>query len=363
LTSLLFFTVNRSIAQSADSVEISLLTCTAGSEGFSSWGHSALRVRNLVTYSDVVYNFGLFDFETPGFYRKFLKGTLDYMLGSHNTVAFVDLYVRENRQVTEQILNLPTAEKERILKRLEYLDTPRNRFYKYQFLSDNCTTQLRDLLPDESLKTARKTKTEYTYRYLINRELSGKYWLRFGINLILGSSLDRPVSEYESMFLPDILQNKLDHLAYNGSGIVKETKIYNEIKPEESSIMSLIYSPFVLFSLIFLLIVVLRKKFLDYTLLALAGTAGLVLIFLEIYSGHPELNSNFNLIWCNPLYLSLLFPFRKNPAIKRRLAMLLAILPVLATVLYLAGVQRYDPAVFPLISAQCFICARYFLKK
>ncbi len=48
--------------------QISLLTCAPGEELYSTFGHSAVRINDTLTGIDVVYNYGIFDFDTPNFY-------------------------------------------------------------------------------------------------------------------------------------------------------------------------------------------------------------------------------------------------------------------------------------------------------
>ena len=73
--------------------EISLLTCSSGQESYESWGHSAIRVIDYDNSTDITYNFGVFNFNTPNFYLKFIQGKLKYKLGIHSTNAFIDSYI------------------------------------------------------------------------------------------------------------------------------------------------------------------------------------------------------------------------------------------------------------------------------
>ena len=104
-----------------ESPVISLLTCSPGSELYSAWGHSALRVRYPELGADMVFNFGLFDFNTPNFYVKFVRGQLKYMLGIQDIRDFVASYEWEGRAIVEQKLNLTVEQKSEIIARLDYL--------------------------------------------------------------------------------------------------------------------------------------------------------------------------------------------------------------------------------------------------
>ena len=126
--------------------QISLLTVSPGEELYSTFGHSALRVYDSVSNSDIVYNYGTFNFDEPGFYTKFVRGKLIYYLSRDNFDNFIAENRQENRTTTEQILNLDCKEKNLLLLALYANMQEGNRGYKYDFLFDNCTTRLRGLI-------------------------------------------------------------------------------------------------------------------------------------------------------------------------------------------------------------------------
>src|SRR3989344_1461527 len=66
--------------QLSPSVEISLITASPGEELYSSFGHSAILIRDTTNKIFKMYNYGTFDFETPNFYWKFARGRLLYEL-------------------------------------------------------------------------------------------------------------------------------------------------------------------------------------------------------------------------------------------------------------------------------------------
>ena len=63
---------------------ISLITAEPGKELYTSFGHSAIRVYDPATGLDLVYNYGTFDFDAPGFYPNFLRGKLNYSLSVYD---------------------------------------------------------------------------------------------------------------------------------------------------------------------------------------------------------------------------------------------------------------------------------------
>ena len=132
--------------EQANDTTVYLLTCASGNETYSLWGHSALRVVIQATQSDKVYNWGVFDFGTPNFAWKFAKGRLDYMLGVYNYNVFIRDYFLEKRSVISQKVNLNQVEKLRLMLLLQENMKPENRNYRYDFLYDNCSTRIRDII-------------------------------------------------------------------------------------------------------------------------------------------------------------------------------------------------------------------------
>lgn len=332
---------------SAEMPRISLLTCTPGNELYSTFGHSALRVSYPDGKSDLVFNFGLFDFDTPNFYSKFMRGKLKYMLGIQHMNDFIAQYNWEGRGVAEQVLNLDSVQTINVLSRLEYLYRPENRYYLYSFLYKNCTSELRDIIFDaaEADREALGRGAGKTNRDLINEYIGG--WTKFGINIILGSTLDREVDVFQTMFLPDYLYNELTVASNGDVPLVSDHKVILE-KSESSRAARALLSPMLVFSLIALIIgyVLIRKRFLfiDLSFLTIIGLLGLFLSVIILITDHRELYSNFNLLWCNPLYLILaVTSLRKWRKASRVLGSISLMLLFALVVVWVTGVQYAEP--------------------
>ena len=89
----------------SDSAIVSLITCSPGEEIYAKFGHTAIRIIDKKNNFDVVYNYGIFSFDTDNFYYKFIKGETDYQLGIYDTRNFLPEYAQRNSMVVEQILN------------------------------------------------------------------------------------------------------------------------------------------------------------------------------------------------------------------------------------------------------------------
>jgi hypothetical protein len=141
--------VNYSLTYAQDSIQntklrFSLITCDAGDDLYTIWGHTAIRVTDSVQQTDIVYNFGSFDFSTPNFIAKFMRGDLNYFISSASYPNFLYEYQYFGRDVHEQELKLTPSEKVKWQQALQANMLPANKFYLYNFIRDNCTTRIKD---------------------------------------------------------------------------------------------------------------------------------------------------------------------------------------------------------------------------
>lgn len=332
---------------SSEQIEISLLTCSSGSESFTTWGHSALRIVDNKNKIDVVYNFGLFDFNTPNFYSKFIKGKLKYKLGVHSTTRFFKSYLSDNRQIIEQKLDLSDEDEIKIIQRLEYLYKPENRYYYYDFLRKNCTTELRDLIFENIETDFQNKNTNKTYRDQLNEFMINKPWLKLGINLIFGASVDKEVTAFQSMFLPDYLCSELSNVNVNGKELVYSQQIFNEVEDENRSYPFLL-NPILIFSVLLLIVLLIKSSKIQLPIFILTGLLGLLIISVWLITEHSELKGNFNILWCNPLYLMFLFPLKKNK-IKLYLSIALQIMILGIGIVWISNMQSFEIAFIPVV--------------
>ena len=146
LSILLSLNVHNICSQSGNDTLVYLLTCGTGTETYSIYGHSAIRVIYPEKNLDLVYNWGVFDFETPNFAWKFAKGRLDYMLSVESMQSFIQAYFYEKRYVQSQKLNLTNSEISKLISLINENLKPENIKYRYDFFYDDCSTRIRDLI-------------------------------------------------------------------------------------------------------------------------------------------------------------------------------------------------------------------------
>ncbi|MDO6439834.1 DUF4105 domain-containing protein [Cyclobacterium sp. 1_MG-2023] len=361
---LAFFTT---VPASAVTYKISLLTCDPGDELYSIFGHSAIRIVELESGQDLVFNYGTFDFNTPFFYIKFIRRTLDYQLSLTTTANFLREYNYFKRNVREQELNLSPEQSQAVVAFLQNNYQPENRKYRYDFFFDNCATRITDMLESvlgQSLKWNYPTETdEKTFRNLIDEYVYPLPWSDLGIDLALGAVIDREATEAEKAFLPDYLEASFGSATIIGDGperpLVSRTNTVYDF-PETSENKINLVNPYVIFWVFAILVGILtfigfKKKRLikgfDISLFTILGLLGVLLVFLWFFTAHSQTKNNWNLFWAFPghLYISYLLIKKPNKAILKKLLLVAMILADLALVVWLLGFQSFHPSILPLL--------------
>lgn len=315
----------------SDSLRVSLLTCGPGQEVYNLFGHSAIRVKNEATGVDYVFNYGIFSFNTPNFVLRFCLGQTDYQLGVQYYDDFVWNYQMQGRFVHEQVLNLTEQEKLQLVAALEENYLPENRIYRYNYFYDNCATRPRDMVEraingevryTEDMDTPQKA---LTYRGLVHEYTTKQPWSRFGIDLLLGSEADKPISRRASMFVPFYLEEyfhtaqKADLQGRNSGLIAEELEITAQDESDWASPTPL--TPMRVFLLLFILVAALtawgikqgRSLWgLDLLVFAIAGIAGCIIAFMVLFSEHPAVSPNYLLLLLHPLHLIFLYHIVKR---------------------------------------------------
>lgn len=309
------------VFSTAKAQEISLLTIAPGDLVYDTYGHSALRVNDPKRNVDLVYNYGLYDFNTPGFVMKFMRGKLLYQVGAHRYDDFLYNYNQDKRTIYEQKLNLNQEEKDALMKALRVNMLKENRSYKYDFFFDNCSTRLRDLF--EGVVTeldANGESKELTYRDLIKEHQYGMPWSDFGIDIIIGSKADAQSSLDAQMFLPlylkDILSNAKIKRGDEEVYLLSEPYEVISFPSEASKRMERSwFTPEFLFFMLIIFLVLTRMphrkkevlpkwiRILDKSVLLFLGIIGCIVAFMWWGTDHVPTKSNWNLLWLNPLLL------------------------------------------------------------
>lgn len=355
--------------QVTDSSKISLITCSPGKVVYEQFGHTAIRYQDVLTNTDLMFNYGTFSFNKPDFLARFIKGETDYELGVYNSVYFFPEYEERNSQVTEQELNLTQEEKQRLLDALLLNYQPENREYRYNFIFDNCATRPRlkieEVLGDEKVVYSEE-KTHYkTFRHWIGKYVGFHTWTKFGIDLLLGRDADKIATKMEVTFLPEDLMDEFSEAQIKSSSgswrpLIKSETVLVHKRDEAEPKQTLLQLPAVV-SLIILLIGLMityvefvkkrNWKWIDSLLLIITGLAGLIVFYLMFFSVHPLVQSNFNILWINPVsvVISIMLWIKYFNKVTYYFQITNALLLLGALIVFFVGIQQINVASVPLI--------------
>jgi len=373
---ILFFFSTVLAAETKDYV-ISVLTIGPGSSLSDSFGHSAIRVQDKSKNYDLVFNYGVYDFNDPNFYSNFIKGYLNYSLGVSYYKDFKSSYISNNRSIKEQVLLLPDVLNKKIADRLIFNSKPENKNYRYDYFSNNCSTIIKDII-DESLidydyenDYIVEKKGKNTYRNLIYENINKNSWGSLGIDICLGSYIDQEIDVKKNTFLPEYLFEYLNSSYYkhpdlsNKIKLVKKNNFINYENKEFQNLNSnnLFYSPLFIFIIISSFLLFLSSRDLNNKVIHLilqsthiiTSAIGFLLLFLWFFTDHFTSAYNYNLLWANPLNIILIF---KSINKKWKIALLKLLLLSLALIVLhsITNVQVFNISLYPFF---IFLAFRY----
>lgn len=307
-----------------DAPVISLLTFGPGDEAFAKFGHNALLLHDPTEQGesrDLVFNYGTFAFNSPLLALDFLKGNLRYWLSVSSLQRTVMAYRAANRSVFVRRLALAPEQAREVARFLYVNAEPENRYYRYDYYRDNCSTRVRDVIDRivaGGLARASQGTTPFSYRDHTRRLTEGSPLLYFGLDLAMGPYIDRPLSEWEAMFLPAELDAKVLKLPLEDAGkarpLVGATRtLFKATRTDPPAVPTLSIGRFlvpglVLGALLYALGRV-RSRWAGWAFAAstavlglLAGLAGALLIALWAFTDHEVTYYNQNILLC-PVWL------------------------------------------------------------
>ncbi|HRO43441.1 MAG TPA: DUF4105 domain-containing protein [Flavipsychrobacter sp.] len=359
----LFNSIAFSSTPDTSRLRISLITCGAGLQPWETFGHTAIRITDSIKGTDNVYNYGTFNGYDEEFLIKFTRGKLLYYLSSYPYRQFLLEYSEAGRSVAEQELRLPGAAKQALYEYLDWNALEENRYYKYDFFYDNCATRIRDVfsralgkqfqvgdvLPEERTLSFREIINQYFYRV---------HWQRFGVNILLGSKIDKIMTDAEIMFLPDYLQEGILKSSYKGQKVSSDPVT---ILPGFEAPKAGLNGPFFLMLFIALLTIggLCFKKFskvgsvMSFLVLLLTGLIGCFIIVMWLGTDHQACQNNFNLLWALPTNVIIAFSSKKN---KDKYSLIGILLIFVSLLLHLLQIQQ-----LPIFELSPFLLSLLFI--
>ena len=361
LIMVLIISTNATYAQVRSGLSISLLTCSQGDELYSTFGHTAIRVIDSVSLTDIVFNYGTFEFDDPSFYSKFVRGKLNYFLSAEQFNDFKAVYEYEKRGIIEQELVLTDQEKMSIRDKLYNNIKEENKFYKYDFLFDNCTTRVRDIIFNTKKYNTTipfVTPESFTFRNAIHEYLDkgNKHWSKLGIDILLGSPTDQKMNAYQGLFLPDNLMKALDSCSKQSQQYTVSSRTI--LKGNSTPAQNTRFIPLFIFTVIFggcaLLLFaknsILKKtsNIISRSFLFITALLGVLLIFMWAGTDHAMCKYNYNLLWALPTNIILAFANRQSKVFRILSPITVMVLVVLLST-WLILPQQLNIALIPLI--------------
>lgn len=377
LTVLLTSNITVNSQSLSKNAELSLITCSPGSELYSIFGHSAIRVYDSTTNTDLIFNYGVFDFSTSNFYWKFIRGKLRYQLAIQDMERFLQEYRREGRSVKEEEFLLTQTEKSQMISFLRRNYLPENRYYLYDFFYNNCSTKIWDVLKsqvDGKLEFDTSIYSPRSFRDLMYPYLETVPWARLGIDILLGVPADKISSFPQQMYLPDYLSRNMSHtLRSNAVGsqrkVLGPEHVIIERNPERSNFNTHAVGPVFAGWLLFFAVLALTvfagakgRKWFDGVFITILGLLGVVLIFMWTATNHQQMDWNLNILWANPIGLVFTWFLLKNKL--RSASWIYGILMVISffTLLFWQLIpQDFNQALIPVVLTIALRGADHFL--
>lgn len=373
---ILLASVNLAMAQQPDhstatnhQVKVSLITSFPGNEVFEVFGHSEILLSD--STGSYYINYGVFDFNSPGFVTRYIMGETDYLCAI--MPPNIDAGIKKGRKRVQQELNLTPEQAQKVWSILSWNVLPSNREYRYRHFSDNCSTRPRDVI-ESALgheldysgcnyivgKTLRQVMSHYTRNYP---------WEQFGIDLALGAVCDTIIDARTQTFVPLFLMHALNSITVDQKG--KTVPLVNRstvITPGSDNGIVAPPTPWYLTPMFFALLllaitiaITVRQwrctrgglsRWFDTALFAIAGLAGCLIFFIEFISTHEATMPNYNILWLNPLLLLLAtLPWiRKASRLLKWCHWINIALIATMVVVWLSGLQAPNAAFLPLTS-------------
>ncbi len=350
-----------------DSINAYLLTCEPGKAIYELYGHTAIWIQDCSQGTDAVFNYGLFDFNTPNFVMLFTLGKTDYLMGATRLQYFLREYRERGSEVYAQKLNLTPRESARLDSLLKLNTLPENRVYRYNFIFNNCATMALDKIEEciEGHVTYPQPNPSLTFRHILTEHTHIRPWSEFGVDLIVGAGADRPVGYRQEAFAPLYLKNLAAHATITDTAGTARPLVLPAIRlinPEHGvDFGNCLLTPVQLMWLVFMIVLLLTLLgwynskplwMVDTVLFGIQGLGGIVIATLYFFSEHPTVNTNWLVICLNPLPLFLI-PFMIHRIRRHRLSFFLLGEFIVCTAFLLFQPvipQKIEPAVLILIA-------------
>jgi hypothetical protein len=161
-----------------------------------------------------------------------MTGEMLYWMGGFDLDATLAEYEAAGRPVWVQELALSAAQEAELDHLVRVNALAENRFYRYDYYRDNCSTRVRDVLDavlDGRIREAYDTvPAGVTWRWHTLRLLREAPLARTGVQIVLGNPGDEAISAWQEMFLPMSLRARVAELTVPGPGGARRSLVVRE---------------------------------------------------------------------------------------------------------------------------------------
>jgi hypothetical protein len=282
------------------------------------FGHNAIGIRDREAGTDLVYNWGVFDFNEADFLPRFIRGEMRYRVEPYDAMLSVEAYRRANRSVWIQELNLTPAQRLELKQFVEWNALDENKYYRYDYFGDNCSTRVRDVL-DRALGGVIRQQfgvvgSGRTFRDEARR-LADADVLYTGIDIGLGSPSDREMTQHEAMFVPMRLRDVLRELQVTGADgqrgpvVASEAELFGAVRAVELAAPANYQGRYALIGGFIAAIFAMlgrraprAEQVVAVAWCTVVGLLGVLLVILWGFTSHTWAYQNVNLLVFNPLW-------------------------------------------------------------
>ncbi|MGQ0646028.1 MAG: lipoprotein N-acyltransferase Lnb domain-containing protein [Gemmatimonadaceae bacterium] len=365
-------------------LEIYVMTMGVGDAVWERFGHNALGIRDKSANTDIVYNWGTFSFTEADFLPRFIRGENRYWVAPNDGGLTVDYYRSINRSVWVQDLDLPPATRLAIRDFVEWNVREENKYYRYDYFIDNCSTRVRDAL-DRALGGALRLQFDavpsgMSFRDEARRLMEPDPLTYTGIDIGLGRPSDREMSRFEAMFIPMRLRDALREMTVAGPNgtqlplVGAEREMFTAIRAPEALAPANHQLRYLLLGVGLAAIMLGLARFTPAGSRAvaavwctIAGICGVLIVVLWTMTRHVWAYENVNLLFFNPLWIVLAVLVARRSPVRtwgRWLAVACGVLAVIGIVLGLVRwPQRSEEMALLVLAPHAAVLALLYRRK
>jgi hypothetical protein len=229
-------------------------------------------------------------------------------------------YIDEDRSIRAQRLDLTAQQALSLADYLVNEVQPENRDYLYHYYTNNCSTRVRDAL-DRALgqsiyQTFEPLPASQNLRDHTRRLTIADFWLYLGLEMALGSPVDKQISRWDEFFVPANLADAMTQMpasrtAGAGSLVLEDVMLYQSSRGGPPRQVRAWWPRYLLLAAAVLaaaatlcwLVSWLSPLRLVRIWLVVSACVGIAMIYLWVFTDHDVARNNLNLALFNPLWL------------------------------------------------------------